>query len=478
MARQLFALTFPPLLGLFILALGNGFLSTLVTIRLSASGASVEAIGLVSAAYYIGLGLGAVLNDRLLLRIGHIRAYACFAAIVAASSLAQALWLDAGWWFVLRLFGGWATVGVYLVIESWLLTGGDRAMRGRILAFYMISLYAALALGQLLIGLFDESPEAPGAALPYVLIGILATLSLLPMAIIPRVAPLIEHAEPLSPWRLAKLTPTGVVGSFGSGLVVAALYSLLPLYLQSRGYQLSEIGTLMATVIVGGMALQYPIGRWSDRHDRQRVLIIITAALVGLALLVPFAAYGYWPLSVALFLYGGGAFSLYPVAVGHSADRAPPSALVGMSQGMLLINALGCTISAPLLTLLMAHVGNDGLFFGFGAVALSLALFFSWRRSRRPAPQPLAPFAPQPAQSVVGAELLVTDELMAGAEQAETETEAHEEDAEREHAERQALEIEGDLAEQGVPASNLRLLDPQGPEPMTGVHEQPETNRS
>ncbi|WP_106478778.1 MFS transporter [Phytohalomonas tamaricis] len=423
MARQLLALVFPPLLGLFILALGNGFLSTLVTLRLNAAGASVDTVGWVSSAYYIGLAVGALLNDRLLLRIGHIRSYSCFASIVAAAALGQALWLDAYWWFFLRLLGGWATVGVYLVIESWLLTSGDRAVRGRVLAFYMISLYAALALGQLLLGLFDLSADVT----PYVLIGMLASLSVLPLAIIPRVSPLIEHAEPLSPLRLAKMTPTGVMGSFGSGLLVAALYSLLPLYLQQINYDIEGIGQLMAIVIVGGMALQYPIGRWSDRHDRQIVLILLGAVLVVLALLIPLAAYNFWTLAVTLFLYGGAAFSFYPVSISHSADRAPPGALVGMSQGLLLINAVGCTISAPILTSVMSLVGDAGLFYGFAAVSLVMGLFFAWRRSVKPAPQPVAPFSAHPVQSVVGAELEVTNEMVEGVE---------------EHAQADALEAE------------------------------------
>ena len=53
-----------------------------------------------------------MLNDRLLLRIGHIRAYGSFASLVAVTVLLQGL-VDHPWaWFALRLIGGWATVGV------------------------------------------------------------------------------------------------------------------------------------------------------------------------------------------------------------------------------------------------------------------------------------------------------------------------------------------------------------------------------
>ncbi|KAF1006037.1 MAG: hypothetical protein E5299_02191 [Burkholderia gladioli] len=75
MSTQLLAMVLAPLLGLFIVSIGNGFLSSLTTLRLDAAGASATVVGIVSSAYFIGLTLGAVFHDRLIVRIGHIRAY-------------------------------------------------------------------------------------------------------------------------------------------------------------------------------------------------------------------------------------------------------------------------------------------------------------------------------------------------------------------------------------------------------------------
>ncbi len=411
MSRQLLTMALAPLLGLFILGIGNGFLSTVITLRLDAAGESAVLIGWVSSAYFIGLALGAMLNDRLLLRIGHIRAYGSFASLVAVTVLLQGL-VDHPWaWFALRLVGGWATVGVYLVIESWLLTAGDQKVRGRLLALYMISLYAAGVLGQLLLGV----TEAMGGPASFMVIGMLASLSVLPMAMIPRVSPLIEKAEPLPPHRLITLTPTGVMGSFGSGIAVAAVYSLLPLYLQRIGLPVDRIGQMMAVVVLGALLLQYPVGRWSDRHDRQLVLIIIGAFCTLISAAVLFLPLNLWSLAALLFLLGGGVFSLYPVAVGHAADRAPAGALVRMSQGLLLINAIGSAISPPLISPVMGVLGDAGLFWSFGALGLFLVAFFGWRRSVRPAPVPVAPFSPSTPMSSAGAELAVTEEQLLGA---------------------------------------------------------------
>lgn len=411
MSRQLLSMALAPLLGLFILGIGNGFLYTVITLRLDAAGESPMIIGLVSSAYFIGLAFGAMLNDRLLLRIGHIRAYGSFASLVAVTVLLQGLVFEPWVWFVLRLIGGWATVGVYLVIESWLLTSGDQKVRGRLLALYMISLYASGVLGQLLLGV----TEAMGGAASFMVIGMLASLSVLPMAMIPRVSPLIDKAEPLPPYRLIMLTPTGVMGSFVSGMLVAAVYTLLPLYLQRSGLPVERIGQMMAVVVIGAMLLQYPVGRWSDRHDRQQVLIVISIFCVLISLAMIWLPLTPGLLIGLLFLLGGGVFSLYPVAVGHSADRTPAAALVRMSQGLLLINAIGSTLSPLLIAPVMASVGDSGLFWSFCVLGLFLVVFFGWRRRVRPAPLPVAPLAPSTPMSSVGAELVVTEELVRGA---------------------------------------------------------------
>lgn len=106
MSARLLAMALAPLLGLFIIALGNGFMSSLTTLRLGEAGESATTIGIVSSTYFIGLTLGAIFNDRLILRIGHIRAYTSFASLIGVTILLQGLFYDVTWWSVLRLING------------------------------------------------------------------------------------------------------------------------------------------------------------------------------------------------------------------------------------------------------------------------------------------------------------------------------------------------------------------------------------
>lgn len=413
MSPRLLAMALAPLLGLFIIALGNGFMSSLTTLRLDAAGESATTIGVVSSAYFIGLTLGAIVNDRLILRIGHIRAYSSFAALIGATILLQGLFYDTTWWSILRLLNGWAAVGVFLVIESWLLLAGDAKIRGRLLALYMIAFYGAGVIAQAALGEITSW----GDTAPFMLAGMLATLSVLPIVILPRVSPLLDQVEPLKPRQLLGVAPTGLVGCFGSGVAIAGIYALLPLYLQRVGLDVGEVGEMMAWVILGAMLLQYPVGRWSDRKDRQDVLIALAAMCTVLSLLIVVLPVDTVLLPALLFLLGGGVFALYPVAVSSAADRAPADALVPMIQGLLLINSLGSAMAPLTISPMMTSYGEVGLFWAFAVINLAMVGFFLWRRGKRPKPEHPAPFTAATTFSPTGAELRVTEDLMHAAQE-------------------------------------------------------------
>lgn len=395
-------------------------MSSLTSLRLDAAGVSATMIGVISSAYFVGLTVGAITSDRLISRIGHIRSYSSFASLASITYLLQGLVFDPWVWLFLRLVNGWAMVGIYLVVESWLLLAGDTKSRGRLLAVYMIALYGSIMLAQMSLGAITSS----GDSVPFIVAGMLGSIAILPMAILPRTSPEVGHIQPLMPQDLVRMTPAGAVGSLGAGVGIAAVYTLLPIYLQRQGMSIAQVGQLMASAICGAMALQYPIGRWSDRKDRQTVLQVLSVAcaIVSLAvLMLP----SYPPLlMVLMFLIGGGIFAIYPVAVSHAADRAEPRDLVRVIQGMLLINSVGSAISPLVISPMMNRMGANGLFWALLVLHAALASFFLWRRNSHPSPTSAAPFAATAQMTPIGAEIRMTEELAQAVSQARTEEEA------------------------------------------------------
>ena len=66
-------------------------------------------------------------------------------------------------------------------------------------------------------------------------------------------------------------------------------YSLLPAWAQGEAIDRSTIALFMFAAVVGGLVFQVPVGWWSDRADRRRVLAALAlgfaVAAVALVLL-------------------------------------------------------------------------------------------------------------------------------------------------------------------------------------------------
>ena len=75
------------ILSIVLLVSGNAFLMTLLGIRLSIEEISPDVIGWVLVCYSIGFVLGTLYVHKIIGRVGHIRAFAVFAAMAAVTAL-------------------------------------------------------------------------------------------------------------------------------------------------------------------------------------------------------------------------------------------------------------------------------------------------------------------------------------------------------------------------------------------------------
>ena len=108
--------------GLFLM--GNGLIGTLTPLRAHAEGFSDIAVGALGSWYFSGFVVGCFVGPHLLSRVGHIRAFAIAAALVAVCVLILPIWPDPAAWFGARAFTGFGLAILYMAVESWL---NDRA---------------------------------------------------------------------------------------------------------------------------------------------------------------------------------------------------------------------------------------------------------------------------------------------------------------------------------------------------------------
>lgn len=362
------------LLAVFALMAGSGVLSTLISIRLERAGTSTLVIGLVATAYFVGLTLGALRAGRMVGRIGHIRAFAAFVSLFSASTLAFLLWQEAPAWALLRLVNGFCAAGVYVCIESWLNERAETATRGAILSGYMISLYLGQAAGQQLLNL-TASP-----ALPFVACSILVSLAAIPVLLTDIAAPAPGEGRPHSFWQIYAVSPLGAIGTVLTGMMIGAFYAMAAVSVGRLGLNLAATATFMSTAILGGVALQMPLGRLSDHFDRRRVIVLTFAGTglcsVALALLEA----GGWPLLALGALFGGLSFALYPLCVAHTNDRLEPDQRVAATGGLVLLYSIGAAVGPLGGSAAMTLFGQGGLF-AFIALCAAVALMLGvWRQ--------------------------------------------------------------------------------------------------
>jgi len=399
---------FAPIISMCILTIGNGFFTTLTTLQLNAFHSPDWLIGLISSVYFAGLIIASFRAQRFIIRVGHIRAYAAFASLLAVSSLIQGLTPNPIIWLISRYICGYCVAGLLIVIESWCLEGSSSTNKGRIIAFYLFSYYLALALGQLLLK-FHYSLSLT----PFCIIAGTASLSIIPVCITRFEAPKLAPPSTFSPWIYTKKIPLGVFGSLVSGLVLGGIYTLLPLAFVDLHFSTNEVAYLMGATILGGTLFQLPIGKISDLVDRRLILITICAICSLVSFILIFLQIKFWSILLLIFLLGGSAFVIYPLSINHATDYTKKSDTIAVLSTLSLFYGIGSTFGPIILANLMHWFGTTMIFSFNSIVCLSLILFAIWRLTirKKVSEKEKANFVAATQEIVIGAEQSLNEEL-------------------------------------------------------------------
>ncbi|MGF2735839.1 MFS transporter [Marinobacter sp. DUT-1] len=365
------------ILSIVLLVSGNAFLMTLLGIRLSIEQVAPDVIGWVLVCYSIGFVLGTLYVHRVIGRVGHIRAFAVFAAMAAVASLMYPMALSMVFWAFLRVLSGFSIAGVLVVIESWFSSRATNANRGALFAVYQIVFYLSAAGGQLVVNVGD-----PANFMPFSLAAILLVLALVPLSLTRMEAPAIEQASRMSIFTLARQSFSGVAGALICGVMIGGFYALGPVYATLVGLDVAKTSTFMASAIVAAMILAWPLGRVCDRFDRRRVMfwvaLVAAAAAGGVGVL---ETTNLAMLTLLVGLFTGLSASVYPIAVAITNDRMETSRIVSASATLLLSYGVGSVIGPIVMAELIGLLGPRGLFLGNAGFLVLLALITSYRIS-------------------------------------------------------------------------------------------------
>lgn len=367
------------LLGMSVMLIGNGLFGTLTALRMTIENFSPATIGLVVACHSIGFAAACMTCGRIIRRVGHIRVFAAFAAILAFCCLCFPAVVDPVAWMALRLLFGYSAAACFMVGESWLAGETPREIKGTVFAVYMIINKGSFGIGQLLLILAD-----PAGDRLFMLTAALYVLCLIPIALTRAKSPDAIGSERLGFIALYRLSPVGVAGAVTAGFTNASIIGLAPVFATERGLDVRQISFFMVAYLVGNLVMQVPIGRTSDRFDRRTVLLgvaLLTAVSAAIMALAPDPDfYGLLGLSA---LVGGFSATIYPIAMTHTTDLAKPEQIVSMHAGLLFSFAIGASTGPVLASMAMQWIDEGGLYAFVAVVNVLLAAFILYRKTIR-----------------------------------------------------------------------------------------------
>ncbi len=357
-----------------ILLVGHGLQLTVVPLYAISLGWEADLIGYIGSSYFLGFVLGCLTVPRLVARVGHIRVFTVLIALFTSSLLFIGLVDNFVLWLVARCLIGWGIAGIYMVIESWLNDKTSVEYRGSVLSVYTVISLSAICVGQLLVG-FDL-----GYAGLFMLAAALLVLGIVPVGLTRRAAPQPIPAVSFSFRRLFAVSQVAMVGAFFGGLVTGGFWALGPVIADANQLSAGQVGVFMAVTILGGTALQLPVGRLSDRIDRRYVItgLAVVAVLTSITAITldsrtPEVIY------VTMFLLGGLSFPLYSLCLAHANDNTGLS-IMEVGSGVLMMNSVG-SILGPLIVSFLLGYTHMALFVVSG-VALSILACWTLYRIR------------------------------------------------------------------------------------------------
>jgi len=394
-------------LGIGTIMIAHGLQMQVMGIRSVNENFNLITTGIFMSGYFVGYFLGSQTTPKLVQKVGHIRVFAAFASLASLSALLAAVYVNPLMWTFSRFITGISLVSCYIVAESWLNDRATNKNRGQLLSAYMIILFGGLALGMLLLNVSN-----PNSYEPFILVSVLLSLALVPILLTKRSAPKFKKIGTISIKELYKISPLGTVSSFCTGLIHSAFFSLIAVYATTSNFTLFETSILLFMATIAGVIFQGPIGYFSDKYERRKVIVITTAlgamfAFISiifggeslqnmyLSVRLSFSKIVFF---ISVGIYAGLALPLFSLNLAHTNDYVTKDKFVAAGGGIQLIFGIGAIIGPILCSFFMDIFNINGFFIFLIVSHIIIAIFGIYRmRVRDSVENPDSTFTPVPA---------------------------------------------------------------------------------
>ena len=385
---KVLAQSWPLLLGVMLLMVGNGVQGSLLGIRGAYEHFTTFQLSVVMSAYFLGFLGGSRMAPEMIRRVGHVRVFSALGSLISAVLILYPLLVDWTAWALMRVLIGFCFSGIYVTAESWLNNTATNETRGQALSAYMIVQMLGIIASQGLLSMGD-----PYGFDLFIIPSVLVSLAFMPILLADTPAPTFDSIQGMSFRQLFRISPLGCAGMLLTGGVFSAMFGMASVYGAMSAMTIGQIAAFVAAMYVGGLVLQYPIGWLSDRLDRRALIFWMSAAgavVMSVATIVPL--HFYLELLVAGLL-GGIINPLYSLLIAHTNDYITKEEMPAASAGLIFLNGFGAIFGPLVAGWLMETMGAKGYFLIIGLFFGVLAAYAAYRMTRRAAPAVTAAYA-------------------------------------------------------------------------------------
>jgi len=213
--------SWPLLLGVMLLMVGNGVQGSLLGIRGAMEGFSTFELSIVMSAYFLGFLGGSRLAPEMIRKVGHVRVFSALGSLISAVLILYPMLLDWVSWSAMRVVIGFCFSGIYVTAESWLNNTATNETRGQALSAYMIVQMLGIIASQGLLAIGD--PTGYGL---FIIPSVLVSLAFMPLLLADTPAPTFDAITPMSFRRIFATSPLGCVGMLLTGGVYAGMFGM------------------------------------------------------------------------------------------------------------------------------------------------------------------------------------------------------------------------------------------------------------
>jgi len=373
--------SWPLLTGVMLLMVGNGVQGSLLGIRGTLESFDTLELSVVMSAYFLGFLFGSRLAPGMIRRVGHVRVFAALASLISAVLVLYPMLVEWQIWALMRVIIGFGFAGIYITAESWLNNTATNETRGQALSLYMIVQMLGIVASQALLAMGD-----PFGYDMFLIPSVLVSLAFLPILLADTPAPTFDSTERLGFRELFHISPLGCVGMLISGGVFSAMFGMAAVWGTLSLLSVKQIALFTSALYVGGLLLQYPVGWFSDRIDRRKIMLWLAAAASVVLLVATFFALPFWAHLIVAALLGGITYPMYSLLIAYTNDFLSKEQMAAASAGLIFLNGFGA-IFGPLVTgWLMGVVGTRGFFLFMFLLYAAQVGYTVWRMGRRAAP--------------------------------------------------------------------------------------------